>query len=113
MLEHQGYLGRVEFDDEADVFHGEVVGIRDVVTFEGKSVDELRQAFHDSVEDYLAFCEERGESPDKPCSGKFVLRLGPELHRQANMLAAASGKSLNAWVTERLSSVINSMNPSQ
>lgn len=65
MLEHQGYLGRVEFDGEAGVFHGEVVGIRDVVTFEGQSVDELRKAFSDSVDDYLAFCEQRGESPQR------------------------------------------------
>lgn len=107
MLEHQGYLGRVEFDDEAGVFHGEVVGIRDVVMFEGESVDELRQAFRDSVDDYLAFCEERGESPDKPCSGKFLLRVSPELHRKASMSAEASGMSLNAWVTDCLSNAVS------
>ena len=60
MMEYKGYLSRVEFDDEANIFHGEVINIRDVVTFQGKSVDELRQAFADSVEDYMAFCAERG-----------------------------------------------------
>ncbi|MEM8865794.1 MAG: type II toxin-antitoxin system HicB family antitoxin [Planctomycetota bacterium] len=106
MLEHQGYLGRVEFDDEAGVFHGAVIGIRDVVTFEGTSVVELRQAFADSVDDYLAFCQERGESPDKPYSGKFVLRVPPDLHRKANMQATAAGKSLNAWIIDCLSQTV-------
>jgi predicted HicB family RNase H-like nuclease len=66
MIEYKGYLSRVEFDDEANIFHGEVINIRDVITFQGKTVDELRKAFEDSVEDYLAFCAERGEEPDKP-----------------------------------------------
>lgn len=100
MLHHKGYFGRVEFDDESDTFHGEVIGIRDVVTFEGRSVTQLRKAFRDSVDDYLAFCEERGEAPDKPCSGKFMLRISPELHRKVSAIAEASGKSLNAWVAD-------------
>ena len=63
MMEYKGYLAQVEFDDEASLFHGEVINIRDVITFQGQSVDELRQAFEDSVEDYLEFCAERGEQP--------------------------------------------------
>ncbi|MEX2170771.1 MAG: type II toxin-antitoxin system HicB family antitoxin [Pirellulales bacterium] len=102
MLEHKGYLGKVELDDKAGVFHGEVAGIRDVVTFQGQSVADLRRAFRDSVDDYLAFCAERGEEAEKPCSGRFVVRITPELHRRVNMLAAASGKSLNALVAECL-----------
>lgn len=100
MLNHNGYYGRVEFDDDAGLFHGEVLGIRDVVTFEGHSVDELRTAFQESVDDYLAYCKQRGEQPDKPCSGRFVLRLSPELHRQVNLHAAAESKSLNVWITD-------------
>ncbi len=102
MMEYKGYIGKVEFDAEAHLFHGEVVGIRDVVTFQGESVAELEQAFRDSVDDYLDFCRERHEQPDKPCSGRFVVRIPPELHRRVNLLAAASGKSLNAWVAECL-----------
>ena len=102
MMEYKGYVGKVEFDGTDDVLHGEVVGIRDVVTFQGTSVDEVRQAFEDSVDDYLEFCRERREEPDKPYSGRFVLRIKSSLHRKLNMLAGASGESLNAWVANRL-----------
>lgn len=74
-MEYKGYVGKVEFDDDAEIFHGEVLDTRDVITFQGKSVGELRQAFRDSIDDYLAFCEQRGESPDKPFSG-------PRIHTQ-------------------------------
>ena len=102
MMEYKGYVGKVGFDGERDLLHGEVVGIRDVVTFQGKSVDEVRAAFRDSVDDYLEFCQESGEPPDKPCSGRFVLRINPDLHRKVSTLAAAFGKSLNTWVAECL-----------
>jgi predicted HicB family RNase H-like nuclease len=102
MMEYKGYIGKVDFDDEAGIFHGEVVNIRDVITFQGQSVAELKKAFRDSVDDYLAFCSERGEDPDRPFSGQFVTRISPELHRQVNLAAAVSGKSLNAWVAEQL-----------
>jgi predicted HicB family RNase H-like nuclease len=69
MMEYQGYIGRVGFDDEAEVFHGEVINTRDVITFQGQSVAELTKAFKDSIDDYLAFCKARGETPDKPFSG--------------------------------------------
>ena len=66
MMEYKGYMGKVEFDEDAGVLHGEVLGIRDVVTFQGESVQEIERAFRESVDDYLAFCTERGEEPDKP-----------------------------------------------
>lgn len=102
MMEYKEYIGKVEFDDEAGIFHGEVVNTRDVITFQGESAGELRKAFHDSVDDYLDYCTKRGERPDKPCSGQFVTRISPELHRQLNLAAILSGKSLNAWVSEQL-----------
>lgn len=106
MMEYKGYIGKVEFDDEASIFHGEVVNTRDVITFQGESVAELKQAFRESVDDYLAFCLERGEAPDKPFSGQFVTRIPPELHRQVNVAAMRSGKSLNAWVSEQLQAAV-------
>lgn len=103
-MEYKGYIGKVEFDDEAEIFHGEVINTRDVITFQGYSVAELRASFHGSVDDYLAFCNERGESPEKPYSGQFVTRISPELHRLVSVAAIVSGKSLNAWVCEQLQS---------
>ncbi len=66
MMQYKRYIGKVEFDTDADILHGEVVGIRDVVTFQGKSIAEVRRAFKQSVDDYLDFCRQRGEQPDKP-----------------------------------------------
>jgi predicted HicB family RNase H-like nuclease len=106
MMEYKGYVGKVEFDDEAGVFHGEVLDTRDVITFQGQSVAELKTAFEESIDDYLAFCKQRGEEPNKPFSGQFVTRIPPELHRQVNLAASISGKSLNAWVAEQLQAAV-------
>jgi len=105
MLEYKGYRGHVEYDDEARIFHGEILDTRDVITFEGATVDEIETAFRDSIDDYLEFCAERGEEPDKPFSGRFMLRLPPNLHRQLYAEARAAGKSLNQLITERLLSM--------
>lgn len=110
MMEYKGYYARVEFDEESNIFHGEVINISDVVTFEGTSVDELKQAFQDSVDDYLDFCAERGEDPVKPYSGKFVVRTNPELHKSIAIEAKAEGKSLNALVNEILSKSVRIKN---
>ncbi len=108
MMEYQGYVGRVEYDAGSDTFHGEVVGTRDVITFEGRSVEELHQALRDSVDTYLEVCREAGKSPDRPFSGQFVVRLDPELHRTMATLAALSGRSLNAWVIDALTAAADS-----
>jgi predicted HicB family RNase H-like nuclease len=104
MLEHRGYLGVVEADE--GTFVGRVAGLRDVVTFEGATFPEVEQAFRASVDDYLAFCAERGEPPDRPYSGKIPLRLDPELHRRAAARAQATGVSLNQWIAGRLEQVL-------
>jgi len=109
MMEYKGYVGKVEFDDDAGIFHGEVLDTRDVITFQGRSVDELKTAFQESIDDYLAFCTQRGEEPNKPFSGQFVTRIPPELHRQVNLAARISGKSLNAWVAEQLQAAVASI----
>ena len=106
MMEYKGYIGKVEIDEEAGILYGEVINIRDVITFEGKSVDEVQKAFRESVDDYLDFCAQRGESPEKPFSGKFVVRLPAELHRKAYIQAKLADKSLNGWVTEVLENVL-------
>jgi len=106
MMEYKGYIGKVEIDDEVGILHGEIINIRDVVTFEGASVDEIQKAFRESVDDYLDFCAQRGESPEKPFSGKFVVRLPAELHRKAYIQAKLADKSLNGWVTDVLQTAL-------
>jgi predicted HicB family RNase H-like nuclease len=107
MMEYKGYLARTGFDDEANIFHGEVINIRHVITFQGKSVGELRRAFEDSVKDYLAFCAERGEEPDKPFSGRFTVRLSPEQHRKIILAAEKAGKDIEVWVEETLAQAVS------
>jgi predicted HicB family RNase H-like nuclease len=102
MMEYKGYVGKAEIDDQAGILHGEVINIRDVITFEGTCVEEIQKAFRESVDDYLEFCSQRGEAPEKPFSGKFVVRLPTDLHRKAYIQAKLANKSLNGWVTEVL-----------
>ena len=101
-MTYKGYEAIVEYDEDAEHFHGEVLNLKDVITFQGQSVAELKQAFADSVEDYLAFCKERGEEPEKPYSGQFVVRLEPPLHRALVSAAKRAGMSLNKWVAATL-----------
>ena len=105
---HKEYFGKADYDSEADLFHGEVLGTRDVITFQGKTIKELGKAFTDSVDDYLEFCEESGEKPEKPFSGKFVIRISPDLHRKASIAAQAAGQSLNTIVCDSLRKYVNS-----
>jgi len=101
MMEYKGYLGKVDVD--GDQLYGTVVNLhRDHVDFRGSTVDEVRQAFHDSVDFYLDGCRKDGEEPEKPFSGKFVVRLSPTTHRRASTLARVKDRSLNAVVVEAL-----------
>ena len=106
MMQYKGYVGNVEFDDEANIFHGDVINLRDVITFQGKTVDELRYAFQESIDDYLEFCAERGDSPEKPYSGKFMVRIEPKLHKAVALRAMLMHKSLNAWIHDTLETAV-------
>lgn len=94
-MEYKGYVGEARIDPEAGVIRGRVVNIRDTITFQGVSVPEALAAFRDSVDDYLEFCEGRGESPDRPFSGKFLVRMSPADHRELALEARRRGMSLN------------------
>lgn len=111
MIEYKGYTGVFEFDPSIDAFHGRIVGLQDVVTFQGRSLDELRREMVESVEDYLEFCAEVGKEPERPYRGEFLVRTTPELHRAATIEAEASGMSLNAWVEATLSAVVREGRP--
>lgn len=106
MMKYKNYIGHVVFDDEANIFHGEVVNTKDVITFQGSTVRELKKAFVDSIEDYLAFCAKRGENPEKPFSGKFNVRMSPELHQKACLRAKENEISLNNWVVETIKKAV-------
>lgn len=100
MMEYKGYRAAVIFDDSIEIFHGEVVDTRDVVTFQGVSVDELRREFKISVDDYLEFCRERGREPDKPYSGEISFKVSSKVHRAADAAARSEGKALEEWLAE-------------
>ncbi len=102
MMSYKRYVGRVAYDDQHETFYGDVVNIRDVVTFQGTTVSELKQAFRESVDDYLAFCAERGEAADKPLSSKFMVRVDPQMHRSVFLAAKLRSMSVNSWVAKAL-----------
>lgn len=104
-MHHKGYVAAIELDEEAGLFHGEVINTRDVLTFQGRALNELKKAFDDTIEDYIAWCGERGKEPEKPYSGKFTLRVSPELHRRVAVAAARAGKSLNGFVADTLEDI--------
>lgn len=99
-MQHKGYTARIEYSEEDECFVGHIAGIRDIVGFHGESVLELRDAFAEAVDDYLETCEKLGRTPQKPYSGKVLLRIDPLLHAQVATLAEAQGRSLNAWTQE-------------
>jgi len=101
-IEYQGYVARIEVDEDEKALHGRVINIGDVVTFEASSAPQLLREFRRSMEDYFAFCKKRGEEPEKPFSGKFVLRVDPAIHRAIAAAADREAKSINKWAEEAL-----------
>ena len=102
-MTYKGYAARIEYSEEDGCFIGRIAGIRDVVGFHAECVQELREAFREAVDDYLATCEKVGQAPQRPYSGKLMLRVPPEVHARAAMMAEAHGMSLNQWAADVLS----------
>ena len=102
MMEYKGYMGEVTYDAQAKIFHGEVLGLKDVITFQGTTVEELEQAFRDSIDDYIVWCKERGEEPEKTFSGNIRIRISPDLHAKLSQAAVIHGMSLNSLIIEKL-----------
>lgn len=101
-MTYKSYAARIEYSDEDACFVGHIAGIKDVVGFHGDTVATLRAAFRGAVDDYFATCKKLGRAPQKPYSGKLMLRVSPEVHARAAMMAEARGKSLNQWAAEVL-----------
>lgn len=106
-MEYKGYTGIVEYDEDSQIFSGMVINTKDIITFQGESVGEIRKAFEDSIDDYLQWCAEDGVSPDKPYSGKLNLRLSPELHKKAAIRAKLEGISLNSYIERAVRDELN------
>jgi len=101
-MTHKGYSARIEYDDDDGLFTGRIAGIRDGVGFHADTVEFLRDAFHEAVEDYIETCAKIGKEPQRAFSGQVMFRVDPEVHRKAVIAAELSGKSLNQWAEEVL-----------
>jgi predicted HicB family RNase H-like nuclease len=101
-MTHKGYTARIEYDERDNIFVGRVLGLRTMISFHGDNVDQLRREFKAAIEDFLLDCRKQGIRPEKPASGKLMLRIPPEVHGAALVAAKAAGKSLNQWATELL-----------
>ena len=99
---YKGFAATVEFDPQDVLFVGRVAGLNDVVGFHASDADQLIEAFHEAVDDYLQTCAHVGKQPEKPYSGKLMFRVDPEVHAKAALAAALNGKSLNTWAEEVL-----------
>ena len=102
MMKYQGYAALIEYDEIDRIFVGHLAGIKDIVGFHGSTVDELENAFHESVDSYISISEETGRAAQKPYSGKLMLRVSPDIHAAVATAAQIDGKSINQWASEIL-----------
>ena len=98
ILTYKEYIGSVHFNAEDEVFYGKIEGIEDLISFEGSSVGELKEAFKDSVDDYLELCRKAGKKTEKSYKGSFNVRISPEIHKKAKLIALRKGISLNQFI---------------
>lgn len=104
---YKGYTASIEFDLEDKIIIGRVINISDIISFHATSIDEFEQAFHTSVDDYLAACSALGQQPEKPVSGHLMLRIDPKVHAAAAKAANQVGLSMNTWVEQLLSQTLH------
>lgn len=102
-MDYKGYVASMEFDAEDKVIVGKVLNIADIIVFHAVSVPEFEANFHEAIEDYLAACAKLNQSPEKPASGRLMLRIAPKIHAAAAKAASQSGVSMNRWVESVLS----------
>ncbi len=99
-MTYKGYMANIYYDKDDEIFVGEIFGINDSLSFHGKSVDELKEAFKNCIDDYLELCKEIGKTPDKEFSGSFNVRTSPSLHEKAAMYAFENNISLNQVISK-------------
>ncbi len=106
-LHYKGYTGVIEYDEDLNIFVGHVTGLnKDGISFEGDSIDALTQDFQDGIDDYLDHCQQIGKKPEKPYSGKTVIRIGPDLHMAAALKARNEGISLNEFINKAIEAAV-------
>lgn len=101
-MNYKGYAARIEYDERDRIFVGHLAGVRDIIGFHATSVDALEAAFHEAVDDYTDACRKLKQAPERPASGRVLLRIPPELHADAIRAAELAGESLNQWATNAL-----------
>jgi predicted HicB family RNase H-like nuclease len=101
-IHYKGYIGTVVFSEEDAVFHGKVIGIKPLISFEGDNVTAITKDFRDAIEEYLDFCANNNITPEKSFKGSFNVRIGSDLHRKAAIAASAKGMTLNAFVEDAI-----------
>jgi len=108
ILQHKGYTGNVQFDQDDMLFYGRVIGMRKaIIAYEGKTVDDLVKDFQAGVDDYLDMCVEEGKEPEKPFKGTFNIRLDPDLHERLVKGALSEGVTLNAYIKDVLAHAVS------
>lgn len=107
LLSYKNYNGTVEYSGEDACLYGKVIGLRSLISYEGSSIQELKQDFENAVDEYLQDCKERNVEPEQPYKGTFNVRIGPELHRDIAIYAIEHGKTLNAAVAEAIGNMIS------
>jgi predicted HicB family RNase H-like nuclease len=96
-MKYKGYTAQMDFDAEDKILVGKVLDIKDIIVFHAESVHEFEMAFHTAIDDYIAACEKLRQKPEKPASGRLMLRVNPQIHAAAIRKAAHEGQSLNKW----------------
>ncbi len=107
LMEYQDYFGTVSYSETDDILYGKVIGIHSLISYEGKSIEELKEDFHQSVDEYLALCAEEGIPPEKTYEGSLNVRISPELHKSLAIRSQTEGRTLNAVVEQALESYLN------
>ncbi len=98
ILEYKGYNGTVEYSADDNVLFGKVIGVKSLISYEGKSVEELKADFESAVDEYLELCAEKGIEPEKNYKGSLNVRFSPETHRKATLIALSEHISLNQFI---------------
>ncbi len=107
IIEYSGYIAHIEFDDKERIFVGNVADIQEIISFKGTSVNKLENAFHESIDNYLAISKKTRQKSQKTFSGKLLLRISPDIHAAIASTSKVEGKSINQWISDTVAKAVN------